>query len=281
MSAERESSVQASSSSGGSRRVQARVALVLLQALREHDRPGEILIEENVSVTLPRRLGLSAVVDVQIRRLEQDARKNRRISGVELRDLIRLVTRRPDAETIFRQVGKSLTPALSLSWRRKLLPTRIAYALARRRLAKTVRRLFGETFIRTVGTPFQIEASVGPLLEVGSGGHPCLLVTGLAENILGGYRAGPQVVAHPSCRGRGDDRCLWILADPLPGEPPSALPGGTVPAGEDSGAVAGIGQSSPPSALPDLDPAGGSTPAALSVREAIQETLPGFPPVNS
>jgi hypothetical protein len=41
-------------------------------------------------------------------------------------------------------------------------------------------------------------------------------VTGLAENILGGYRQGPHTVIHPSCRGRGDDRCYWTLTEALP-----------------------------------------------------------------
>jgi hypothetical protein len=95
----------------------------------------------------------------------------------------------------------------------------VAFALARRRLASTVRHLFGERFTQPIGTPVQFEARVGPLLEVGSGGHPCLLVTGIAENILGGYREGPHTVIHPSCRGRGDDRCLWTLVE----APPSHL----------------------------------------------------------
>jgi len=219
MSAEREPSDLDFGPSGGTRRVQAKVALGLLQALREHDRPGEVLVDEDVTITLPRRLGLSGVVDLQIRRYEQDARRNRRISGSELRDLIRLVTRRPDSETIFRQVGRSLTEELRLTWRRRMLPSRVAFALARRRLVSTVRNLFGERFAQPIGTPFQFEARVGPLLEVGSGGHPCLLVTGIAENILGGYRAGPHTVTHPSCRGRGDDRCLWTLVEPTPAQP--------------------------------------------------------------
>jgi hypothetical protein len=126
------------------------------------------------------------------------------------------VTRRPDSETIFRQVGRSLTGELRLSWRRRILPTKFAFALARRRLVSTVRNLFGERFTQPIGAPFQFEARVGPLLEVGSGGHPCLLVTGIAENILGGYRKGPHIVVHPSCRGRGDDRCLWTLVEAPP-----------------------------------------------------------------
>jgi hypothetical protein len=107
-------------------------------------------------------------------------------------------------------------------------------------------------------------------------------VTGLAENILGGYRAEPQVVAHPSCRGRGDDRCLWTLVDPLPGEHPSPTSAGSAaPNGGVTGVPEGDDSASHSGSLPDPDPPARSVPAAASARAPIQETLPGIPPANS
>ena len=46
--------------------------LILLETLRDRDRPEEVLEDEDVSVSLPRRLGLSDVVMVQIRRFQEE-----------------------------------------------------------------------------------------------------------------------------------------------------------------------------------------------------------------
>ena len=71
--------------------------LALLEAVRAHDRPDEVLEDENLAVSLPRRLGLSDVVLTQIQRYEADVQSGRRVPLPELIDLLRLVLRRPDA----------------------------------------------------------------------------------------------------------------------------------------------------------------------------------------
>jgi hypothetical protein len=103
------------------------VALALLEALRDQDRPGEVLDDEDLTVTLPRRFGLSDVVDSQIRRYQEDARRTRRVPEGEVRDLIRLVSRRPDSEGLFRDVGRSLSESREGAGWRRALPRRAAY----------------------------------------------------------------------------------------------------------------------------------------------------------
>src|SRR5690606_6742585 len=91
----------------------------------------------------------------------------------------------------------------------------------------------GSDFARTSASPFQIEAQRNPLLEIGSAGEPCLLVTGLSETVLSGYREGEHRVHHPSCLARGDARCLWVLGEAAaatPQSPPHMTgAGGTLP----------------------------------------------------
>jgi hypothetical protein len=77
------------------------VALRLLEVMRGLDLPTEVLEDEDPTRTMPRRLGLSDVVDRQIRTLREDVRKGVRVSDEEVQGLIRLVVRRPDAEDVF------------------------------------------------------------------------------------------------------------------------------------------------------------------------------------
>lgn len=190
---------------------QARVALALLEALRDLDRPGEILDDENVTETLPRRLGLSGVVDAQIRRYQQEARHGKRVPESEVRDLIRLVTRRPDAERLFRQVGRSLTAANGAPAWRAALPKQVAVPLARRRIRRRLRALFGGKVVSVARGPFRIEAASNVLLEVDPQGSACALVTGLAQAVMETYAGVNGPVLHVSCVARGDGRCAWTL----------------------------------------------------------------------
>ena len=194
------------------RQVQAAVALALLEGVRDHDRPGELLDDENVAVTMPRRFGLSGVVDAQIRRYEREARRGHRIPEPEFRDLIRLVSRRPDAEGVLRDVGRSLTAAAKPRWRR-ILPDRLALDLARKRIRRRFKTLFGSHFLLTPRGSRDLEAADDLLFEEDPRGTACALVTGLAQAVLEAYGSVPRRVVHTSCRARGDDRCRWGISD--------------------------------------------------------------------
>jgi hypothetical protein len=96
------------SASPGKGKIAAVVALSLLEVIRARDLPTEILESEDPSQTMPRRLGLSGVVDVQIRRLREQARRRERITVEQARDLVHLILRRPDSEEVFFQAGELL-----------------------------------------------------------------------------------------------------------------------------------------------------------------------------
>ena len=197
-------------------RIPARVALVLLQAVRDNDRPGEVLNDEDLTVTLPRRLGLSEVVDSQIRRYEQDVRRRRRVPEGEVRDLIRLVTRRADSESLFRGVGRTLGVmeggGTGLG---RVLPRSAGFALARRAIVRRLRTLFGPGFVASVSAPFEIEAANNVLLDGDPGGEACALVTGLSQAILDRSVRPGVVVEHVHCRARGHERCAWHAREDL------------------------------------------------------------------
>lgn len=200
------------SADGRRRRVHSRVALHLLEALRSQDLPSEVLDDENLTITLPRRLGLSDVVDQQIRRYKDDARRRRRLTDAEIQDLIRLVIRRPDSRDVFLQVGADLhgRPA-EPGWRR-LLPRRLAHALARRRVRQRLRALFGRPLVHPAGSPFVLDAADDLLIRSDPGGDACEVVTGLARAELSRLGVGSDGLVHVTCRSRGDDRCRWALA---------------------------------------------------------------------
>ncbi len=203
------SSCQATAGSG--RRIQARVALLILETLRSQDRPGEILDDENVTLTLPRRLGLSDVIEAQIRRYTAEARRRRRVPEGEVLDLMRLVLRRPDADEVFFRVGELLHGPAQRPFHRRFLPRRLALARARRRTQVRLKQSFGGRVVRAAGKGFRLEADPGLLLDEEAPGEACALITGYANRVLASYLPDTPPVLHPHCRGKGDERCLWRL----------------------------------------------------------------------
>ena len=117
----------------------ALVALTFLKVIQASDRPFEVLEEEDTSITMPRRLGLSGVVERRIRNYQEEAKKGHKISDEEFVDLVRLVVRRPDARAIFLECGARL--AGKPPRQPKLVPRRLGMALARRRVRKRLKTL--------------------------------------------------------------------------------------------------------------------------------------------
>ena len=113
----------------GRQRVSALVALTILEVLRASDRPFEVFEEEDTSITMPRRLGLSDVVERRIRTYQEETKKGNKISDGEFGDLVRLVVKRPDARAIFLECGARL--AGKPPRRSRLVPRRLGLALAK------------------------------------------------------------------------------------------------------------------------------------------------------
>jgi hypothetical protein len=197
---------------GGRQRIQAIVALALLETIKRQDLPPEVLEDENVTVTMPRRLGLSDVVETQIHRYRGEVRRRRRITDSEASDLMRLVVRRPDSDEVFLEVGRRLAGEVQEPKRwTKVLPRRMAFALARRRIRSRLHALFGRPVGRFDPGFFQMEGRIDLFLEGDPGGDACEIISGFCGVILAEYTGTKRIVLHEECRGRGGRTCRWSI----------------------------------------------------------------------
>jgi hypothetical protein len=185
------------------------VALRLLEVMRGLDRPQEVLEDEDPARTMPRRLGLSDVVDRQIRTLREDVRRKVRLADEEVQGLIRLVVRRPDAPAVFIQAGRLLAEGRrSTGWRR-VLPRRMRWALARWRVRRRLEGLFGRSMGGFGRGPFVMEGRALFLIECDPGGAACHLLSGFCEEAIQQAHGGSARVSHTACQSRGDSLCKW------------------------------------------------------------------------
>jgi len=214
------------------KRIRALVALRLLEVMRDQDVPGEVLEEEDPSVTMPRRLGLSDVVDRQIRSFKEDVRRRVRLSDEEVRDLFRLVIRRPDAEEIFYRVGRVLGGDEPRRPWRRLLPRRLALKLARGKVGRRLKQLFGRRIGGFGAGGFSVEGRGLPFIEADPGGDACALMSGFCEAVLEQVAGRGAHITHSLCQAHSDAQCRWEgrLDEPIRDARPA---GGTQHEGDD------------------------------------------------
>ena len=200
------------------RRVRAIVALRLLEVMRDQDLPLEVLESEDPTRTMPRRLGLSDVVERQIRSYKDDVRRRVKLTDTEIIDLFRLVLRRPDGEEIFARAGQVLAGAeTGAAWRR-YAPRTIAYRLARGLVKRRLRQLLGRRIGGFARGPFVVEGRALLFIEADPGGDACHFMSGLCQATLGQAGGAPAQVTHTRCQSRGDTLCRWegVFVEALP-----------------------------------------------------------------
>lgn len=197
------------------RRTTPRVALALLESLRSTDTPAEVLEDEDLQQSLPRRLGLSSAVEAQIRRYRELASSKGELRAAELADLFALVGRRPDAEAVFGRAGRELARG-RLDGRRvqeRLVGIPLPEALRRRMAFRVARKVAGE-----VNPGASVLTDRSPLALVVEGSLPaaadtpeaCHLVRAALGACLAAHGLdGDGGAVHPLCEGRGDECCLW------------------------------------------------------------------------
>jgi hypothetical protein len=189
--------------------VSAVVALRLLEVMRDLDLPQEILEDEDPTRTMPRRLGLSDVVERQIRTYREDVRKRVRLADDEVRGLLRLVIRRPDAEEVFHKTGRLLATGNRAPGWRRVLPRRARFALARVQTGRGLRRLFGRSIGGFGRGAFVVEGRALFFIESDPGGDACHLLSGFCQETLEHALGGAATVRHTLCQARGDALCRW------------------------------------------------------------------------
>lgn len=191
--------------------------LLLLQTMRDMDRPAEVLEAEDLTVSLPRRLGLSDVVLSQIRRFQDEARQKRLQPASSVEDLIRLVGRRPDARAIFEEAGRRMAQH---AWRQRggtlrrlgrYLPRPLAMLRAKRAARRLFGRMVGDSRLRVNRWPPELHVGDALTVRADPGGDACALYAGAYEELLQQYTGRPYRAVHPLCAARGDDHCAWAV----------------------------------------------------------------------
>ena len=192
-------------------RVQALVALRLLEVIRDSDLPGEVLEEEDPTRTMPRRFGLSDVVGRQIRTYKEDVRKHIRLSDEEIQGLFRFVIRRPDGNEIFERAGSLLIAPNRQHYLSRMLSQRIRIGLARRFVKRRLRRLFGRHIVGFRGRGFVLEGRALVFTEDEPVGGACHLISGFYRQVIEQVVGVRASVVHTKCQSRADSICRWEL----------------------------------------------------------------------
>jgi bacteriochlorophyll 4-vinyl reductase len=189
--------------------------LLLLETLRDLDHPPEVLEDENVSSSMPRRLGLNEVVLRQIVRLRDATRRKLPQSRAEAENLIKLVIRRPDAEEVFDAAGREMarrawnerSPALRrvLRW----LPRALINRIAARAVERLFRQILGGGRLGLAGWPGELTITDSLTASADPGGEACGFYAGVYAELLTLYTGREHRVRQTRCAGRGADACVW------------------------------------------------------------------------
>lgn len=194
-------------------RVAARLGLVLLEVIKSQDRPGEVLEDENFTETMPRRLGLSDVVERQIHFYRTEVRRRGRITDEQVRDLMRLVIRRPDAEQVFWKAGRQMggEEDVGPGPLQRVMPQTLQQVLVRRQVRRGLQSIFGRRVGGFAPGPFALEGRSLPFIQADPGGAACHFVSGFCQTILDRSFGGELQIVHSQCEGRRDPLCRWTV----------------------------------------------------------------------
>jgi len=188
--------------------------------MRDRDRPEEVMAEEDITLSLPRRLGLSDVVRMQISRFEEEVRLKKPQFAANVEDLFRLVIKRPDADEIFLEAGQRVAQRY---WKERVRvqSTRFPRPIALFRAQRAGRRMFSElvgpTRVRITRKPITLKVERSLSARADPGGAACAFYSGAFGQLLELFTEGRYRVSHPVCAARNAEGgpCEW-RADALP-----------------------------------------------------------------
>lgn len=191
--------------------------LILLETMRDMDRPEETLEEEDVTVSMPRRLGLSDVVLAQVQRLQGEVRRRQPQPVAEVEDLVRLVIRRPDADEICSEAGRGVARhfwarrSAARRWSVRFLPGPLARAAANRAAKAMFRQLVGTSPMSVRRWPVELRISRALTAHADPGGAACAFFAGALEELLHQYTGRTYRADHSRCTARGNEECEWTV----------------------------------------------------------------------
>ena len=188
--------------------------IAVLEAMRHLDSPRDEEAAEYVDELLKKRLGLSDTVAAQIARYELVVRRDQGVTGEELEQILRLVSRRTDATLVFADGGRR---AARRAVRRLAFPTRWAARHFPRFLRRAVgyraaRRCAGEVFGASLGREGRgavVSIAHAASVRATPDGAACAFYAAAFSELLRQLVDFDGGMVHPSCRARGDARCEW------------------------------------------------------------------------
>lgn len=190
--------------------------LILLETMRDMDRPDEYLEGEDIAVSMPRRLGLSDVVFKQIHRFRDEVKKKRMQSPATVVDLISLVIRRPDADEIFEEAGRRVARRAwkerSGAFRRTVrwLPQGAKQRSARKAAMKLFRQLAGDGSWEVGIKPVSLRITGSLTAVADPGGAACAFYAGVLSELVTEYTGRKHSATHAKCEARGGGTCEWL-----------------------------------------------------------------------
>jgi len=89
------------------------------------------------------------------------------------------------------------------------MPQRVQYAVARGRVKRRLKRLFGRGVGGFRRGPFSVEGRALVFIESDPGGEACHFLSGFCREILEQTGGGLVQMKHTLCQARGDHQCRW------------------------------------------------------------------------
>lgn len=191
--------------------------LLLLETMRDLDRPTEVLEDEDLAISMPRRFGLSDVVGSQIRRFTEEVRLKRQQSVAQVEDLVRLVIRRPDADEIFTEAGRRMARRVwserngAMRAAIRIMPRPIASVAAHRAAKRLFRTIVGGGKPAVSRRPMELRIRNSLTARSDPGGEACAFYAGALLELLETYTGRTYHVRHRACEARGEPECVWSV----------------------------------------------------------------------
>lgn len=191
--------------------------LILLETMRDRDRPLEMLEDEDITTSLPRRFGLSEVVRLQIAKFQEEVKHKRAQIPAQVEDLIRLVIRRPDAEEIFADAGRHIAVRFWSERPRvlriivRILPRPLALISAQRAGKRMFAELVGPSKFQLVRRPLSLTIDETLTARADPGGAACAFYTGAFSEVLELYTGRRYRVLHTTCAATSGAKCEWSV----------------------------------------------------------------------
>lgn len=188
--------------------------LTLLEAVRTVDLPEGDLEAEFVAELRNKRLGLSDTVFAQIKRFTEAVRRRQPQSFDEAAGIAKLIGRRPDAEAVFREAGRTLARQSykTISPITRKLTLTLPAILSRPIALRHVRRIsarYAAGSVKRVGATILLVVPKSVTLDAAPRQGGCAYYESALRELMQLLVGGVGAVEHVRCAGRGEGNCEW------------------------------------------------------------------------